>query len=164
MSIKEEKAAKVQEIKEKIDKAKAVILANYTGVTVEEDTELRRKFREADVEYKVYKNTLTSIAAKQSGIEGLDEYLSGPTSFAFGYDDPTAPARILANFAKEHKKLDLKCGMIQGKLLDTDKIKEFASIPPREVLIAKLLGSLKSPLSKFAYLVNAVKEKKEQEA
>ena len=77
MSIKEEKAAKVQEIKEKIDKAKAVILANYTGVTVEEDTELRRKFREADVEYKVYKNTLTSIAAKQSGIEGLDEYLSG---------------------------------------------------------------------------------------
>lgn len=164
MSIKEEKAAKVQEIKEKIDKAKAVILANYTGVTVEEDTELRRKFREAGVEYKVYKNTLTSIAAKQSGIEGLDEYLSGPTSFAFGYDDPTAPARILANFAKEHKKLDLKCGMIQGKLLDTDKIKEFASIPPREVLIAKLLGSLKSPLSKFAYLVNAVKEKKEQEA
>jgi large subunit ribosomal protein L10 len=164
LSIKEEKAAKVQEIKEKIDKAKAVILANYTGVTVEEDTELRRKFREAGVEYKVYKNTLTSIAAKQSGIEGLDEYLSGPTSFAFGYDDPTAPARILANFAKEHKKLDLKCGMIQGKLLDTDKIKEFASIPPREVLIAKLLGSLKSPLSKFAYLVNAVKEKKEQEA
>lgn len=164
MGNREEKQAKVQEIKEKINKAQAIILADYRGLTVEEDTELRRKFREAGVEYRVLKNTLTSIAAKEAGIEGLDQYLSGPTSFAFGYEDPTAPARILNDFAKDHKKLELKGGFVQGKIFDLNMVKELATIPPREVLIAKLLGSIKSPLSNFAYLVNAIKEKKEQEA
>lgn len=164
MGNREEKQAKVQEIKEKINKAQAIIMADYRGLTVEEDTELRRKFREAGVEYRVLKNTLTSIAAKEAGIEGLDQYLSGPTSFAFGYEDPTAPARILNDFAKDHKKLELKGGFVQGKIFDLNMVKELATIPPREVLIAKLLGSIKSPLSNFAYLVNAIKEKKEQEA
>jgi len=164
MSIKEEKQAKVQEIKEKIEKAQAVIFADYRGLTVEEDTELRRKFREAGVEYKVLKNTLTSIAAKEAGIDGLDQFLTGPTSFAFGYNDPTAPARILNDFAKDHKKLELKGGLVQGQIFDLNKVKELATIPPREVLIAKLLGSIKAPLSNFAYLINAIKEKKEQEA
>lgn len=164
MGIREEKEAKVKEIKERIDRAQAVIFADYRGLTVEEDTELRRKFREAGVEYKVLKNTLTSIAAKESGINGIDKFLAGPTSFAFGYDDPTTPARILNDFSKDHKKLELKGGLVQGEIFDAGKIKELATIPPKEVLIAKLLGSIKSPLSNFAYLVNAIKEKKEQEA
>lgn len=164
MAIREEKLAKVQEIKEKLGKAQAVILADYRGLTVEEDTELRRKFREAGVEYKVLKNTLTSKAAEEAGITGLDPYLAGPTSFAFGYEDPTAPARILNDFAKDHKKLELKGGLVQGQIFNVDKVKELATIPPREVLIAKLLGSFKAPLSNFAYLVNAIKEMKESEA
>lgn len=164
MGIKEEKKAKVQEIKERLQKAQAVIFADYRGLTVEEDTELRRKFREAGVEYKVLKNTLTSIAAKEVGIEGIDKFLEGPTSFAFGYDDPTAPARVLNDFAKEHKKLELKGGIVQGEIFDLDRVKELAAIPPREILLAKLLGSFKAPMSNFAYLINAIKEKKEQEA
>jgi Ribosomal protein L10 len=164
MGSRQEKEVKVQEIKEKLEKAQAVIFANYRGLTVEEDTELRRKFREAGVEYKVIKNTLTEIAAKEVGYEGVDKLLAGPTSFAFGYDDPTAPARVINDFAKNHKKLEFKGGIVQGQVFDVDKVKELAAIPPKEVLIAKLLGSIKSPLSNFAYLVNAIKEKKEQEA
>jgi len=158
------KEAKVQEIKSKLEKAEAVILANYQGLNVEEDTELRKKLREAGIEYKVYKNTLTKLAAKKIGIDGIDEYLEGPVSIAIGYEDPTAPARILNNFAKEHKKLELKAGIIQGEIFDTDKIKQLAEIPPREVLLAKLLGSFKAPLSNLAYLLNAIKEKKESES
>lgn len=164
MGIKEEKQAKVQDIKEKLTKAQSVILADYRGLTVEEDTELRRKFREAGVEYKVLKNTLTAKAAKEAGVNGLDGFLAGPTSFAFGYDDPTAPARILNDFARDHKKLELKGGLVQGEIFNLDKVKELALIPPKEVLIAKLLGSFKAPMSNFAYLANAIREKKEQEA
>lgn len=164
MTIREDKEAKVKAIKEKIEKSQAVIFADYRGLSVEEDTELRRKFREANVEYKVLKNTFAGIAAKEAGYEEVDKFLAGPTSFAFGYDDPTVPARIISEFAKANKKLEFKGGIIEGHVFDADKIKEIAAIPPREVLIAKLLGSIKSPLSKFAYVVNAVKEKKEQEA
>ena len=163
MGFKEDKQAKVQEIKEKMLNAQAVIFADYRGLTVEEDTELRRRFREAGVDYKVYKNTLTALAAKEAGALGLEHLLTGPTSSAFGYKDPTAPARILNDFAKDHKKLELKGGYVQGQIFDLDKVKELATIPSKEILIAKLLGSIKSPLSNFAYLVNAIKEKKEQE-
>lgn len=166
MTIREDKQKKVQEIKEKLEKAQAVIMADYKGITVEEDTELRRNLRNAGVEYRVLKNTLTALAAKEIGIEGVGELLSGPTSFAFGYDanDPTAPARIINEFAKAHKKLEFKGGIVQGKVLDAKKVVEFAEIPPKDVLIAKLLGSFKAPLSKFAYLVNAIKEQQEQGA
>jgi large subunit ribosomal protein L10 len=164
LTIREDKQRKVQEIKERLEKAQAVIFTDYRGLTVEEDTELRRKFREAGVEYKVLKNTLTSIAAKEVGITGIDEYLAGPTAYAFAYDDPTAPARVISDFAKTHKNLEFKGGVVQGQVFGLDKVKELASIPPKEVLIAKLLGSFKAPLSNFAYLVNAIKEKKEQEA
>jgi large subunit ribosomal protein L10 len=158
------KQQKVNEITEKIKKSQAVILTSYKGITVEEDTQLRKQLREAGVEYKVIKNTLTSRAAKEAGFEQMDEYLKGPVSVAFGYDDPTAPARILADFAKNHDSIELKAGIVQGKFFDSAKINELSKIPPKEVLIAKLLGSLKSPLSKFVYVVNAIKEKKEQEA
>ncbi|HBM79908.1 MAG: 50S ribosomal protein L10 [Clostridiales bacterium] len=161
MAVKEEKKAVVQNIKEKFDKAQTVVFADYRGLTVQEDTELRRKFREAGVEYKVLKNTLTSIAAKEAGAPDINKFLSGPTSFAFGYDDLIEPARVLRNFIKEHKKMEIKGAIVKGKIYDADKVNELAAIPPREVLIAKLLGSFKAPLSKFAYLVNAIKEQKE---
>lgn len=161
---RELKEAKVQEIKSKLEKAQAVILADYQGLNVEEDTELRKKLREAGVEYKVYKNTLAILALKEIGIEGLDEFLKGPVSMAISYDDPTAPARVLNDFAKDHKKLELKAGLVQGEVYDLDKVKKLAAIPSREVLLAKLLGSFKAPLSNLAYLLNAVKEKKESES
>ncbi|AKA71401.1 50S ribosomal protein L10 [Clostridium scatologenes] len=157
------KEAKVLEIKEKMEKAQGIIFAQYQGLTVEEDTVLRSKLREAGVEYKVYKNTLTTLAAKELGLGEIESVLQGPLSVAFGYEDPTAPARILNDFAKDHKKLELKGGIVQGEIFDADKVKQLATIPPKEVLIAKLLGSFKAPLSNLAYLLNAIKEKKESE-
>ena len=97
-------------------------------------------------------------------MEGITEFLEGPVSIAFGYEDATAPARILNDFAKDHKKLELKAGIVEGEVYDKEKIEQLASIPSKEVLIAKLLGSIKSPLSNLAYLLNAIKEKKEAES
>lgn len=156
------KEAKVVEIKEKMSKAQGMIFAKYQGLTVEEDTELRKRLREAGVDYKVYKNTLTSMAATELEITGLDSILEGPTSVAFGYEDPTVPAKVLNDFAKEHKALELKGGVVQGKFFNEAEVKVLATIPSRDVLIAKFLGSIKSPLSNFAYLLNAIKEQKEQ--
>lgn len=153
----------VAEITEKFQKSTAAILVDYRGLKVEELTELRKQFREAGVEYKVYKNTLMRMAAKNAGMEELVESLVGPNAVAFSYDDPIAPARIADNFAKDHKKLELKVGVVEGAFYNEDQIKELASIPAREVLIAKLLGSLKAPVSNFAYLVKAIAEKKEAE-
>ncbi|MDY3828436.1 MAG: 50S ribosomal protein L10 [Clostridium sp.] len=161
---REIKEAKVAEIKEKLEKAQTVVLASYQGLTVEEDTQLRKNLREAGIEYKVYKNTLVTRAAKELGIEGISEYLNGPVSMAFGYEDVTAPARILNDFAKDHKKLELKAGLVEGEIYDKAKLEKLASIPSKEVLIAKLLGSIKSPLSNFAYLLSAIKDKKEAES
>lgn len=160
---RELKEAKVLEIKEKMEKAQGIIFAKYQGLTVEQDTELRKTLREAGVEYKVYKNTLTALAAKELGFDAIESVLEGPLSVAFGYEDPTAPARILNDFAKDHKKLELKGGIVQGEIFDAEKVEQLAKIPPKEVLIAKLLGSFKAPISNFAYLVNAIKEKKESE-
>lgn len=153
------KEAKVKEIKEKLEKAEAVILSSYQGLNVEEDTELRKKLREAGVEYKVYKNSLVTLAAKELGIDGIVQFLEGPVSIAMAYDDPTAPARILNDFAKNHKKLELKAGIVQGAVYDQAKVQELATIPPKDVLIAKLLGSLKAPMSNLVYLLNAIAEK-----
>ena len=158
------KEAKVAEIREKLEKAQAIVLADYQGLTVEEDTALRKTLREAGVEYKVYKNNLVTLAAKELGIEGLDSYLEGPVSIAFGYEDATAPARVLHAFAKDHKKLELKAGMVDGTVYDKAQVEKLATIPSKEVLIAKLLGSFKAPLSNVAYLLNAIKEKKESES
>ena len=157
------KEVKVAEIKEKLEKAQAVVLAKYQGLTVEEDTLLRKNLREAGVEYKVYKNTLVTLAAKELGIEGIAEYLEGPVSIAFGYDDVTAPARILNDFAKDHKALELKAGIVDGELYDSAKIQQLATIPSKEVLIAKLLGSIKSPISSFARVLSAIADSKGNE-
>jgi large subunit ribosomal protein L10 len=158
---REVKQVKVLEIKEKLQKAQGVIFSKYQGLTVEEDTELRKKLREAGVEYKVYKNSLTVIAAKELGLDGIESHLVGPLSVALGYEDPTAPARILNEFAKTHKKLELRAGIVQGEIFDAEKVAKLASIPPKNILIAKLLGSFKAPLSNFAYLLNSIKESKE---
>lgn len=158
------KEAKVLEIREKLEKAQAVVLASYQGLTVEEDTALRKSLREAGVEYKVYKNSLVTLAAKELGMDGIAEYLEGPVSIAFGYEDATAPARVLHTFAKDHKKLELKAGIVDGVVYNKAEVEKLATIPSKEVLIAKLLGSFKAPLSNLAYLLNAIKEKKESES
>lgn len=155
------KEAKVAEIKEKLEKAQGVVLSQYQGLNVEDDTLLRKNLREAGVEYKVYKNTLVILAARELGIEGIVAHLQGPISIAFGYEEPTAAARILNEFAKTHKKLELKAAIIQGQVFDGAQVNELASIPPRNVLIAKLLGSFKAPISNLAYVLNSIKEQKE---
>ena len=158
------KEAKVAEIKEKLQKSQAVILSDYQGLTVEEDTQLRKNLRTEGIEYKVYKNTLVILAAKELGFESITKYLEGPVSIAFGYEDATSAARVLNDFAKDHKKLELKAGIVDGEVFDKDKIEQLASIPSKEVLIAKLLGSIKAPLSNLAYLLSAIKDKKEAES
>lgn len=160
---REVKEAKVKEIKEKMEKAQSIIFAKYQGLSVEEDTKLRKNLREAGVEYKVYKNTLATLAAKQLGFDEAGSVFSGPISIAFGYDDPAAPARVLNDFSKAHNMLELKGGIVQGEMFDLDKVKYLATIPPKDVLIAKLLGSFKAPLSNFVYLLDAITEKQKSQ-
>lgn len=155
------KEAKVAEIKEKLQKAQGVVLSQYQGLNVEDDTLLRKNLREAGVEYKVYKNTLVILAARELGIEGIVTHLKGSISIAFGYEEPTVAARVLNEFAKTHKKLELKAGIIQGEIFDAAQVNQLASIPPRNVLLAKLLGSFKAPISNLAYVLNSIKEQKE---
>ena len=156
------KSEVVSEIVEKLQKSSAAVVVDYKGLTVEEVTELRKKMREAGVDYKVYKNTLVRRAAKEVGIEQFnDELLVGTNAIAFGYDDPVAPARILKGFMDSHPKMKLKMGIVEGAFYDESKIVEMANIPSREVLIAKLLGSLKAPVSNFAYLIDAIAKKAE---
>lgn len=157
---KQIKETLVNEIIEKIQKSKSVILVNYQGITVEKDTELRKRLRNAGIEYKVYKNTMVSRAAKALEIEGLDPYLEGPVSIAFGYENETGAAKILSDFAKESKKLELKAAYVDGIVYDAEGTVKLASIPSKEVLIGKFLGSIKSPLSNLVYLLNAVAESK----
>ena len=158
------KSQVVSEIVEKLEKSSSAIVVDYKGLTVEEVTELRKKMREAGVEYKVYKNSLVTRAANELGLGDVVQYLEGPVSIAFGYEDATAPARVLNNFAKDHKKLELKAGIVDGIVYDKAGVEKLATIPSKEVLIAKLLGSFKAPLSNFAYLINAIKDKKESES
>lgn len=161
---RELKEAKVAEIREKMEKAKTVVLAKYQGNNAEEDTTLRKSLREAGVEYKIYKNSLVNLAAKELGFEDLTQYLEGPVAIAFGYEDATTASRVLNDFAKGHKTFELIAGVVEGTVYDTETINKIANIPSREVLVAKLLGSFKAPLSNLAYLLNAIKEQKEQEA
>lgn len=156
----ENKKVKVEEIREKFSNAKSAILVDYRGLTVDEATELRSKFREAGVEYKVYKNNLMKLAIKESSFEGLTADLSGPSAVAFGYEDPVTPAKIVKDFAKEHKNLELKAGVVEGEYYDNIKIIEIADIPSREVLLSRLVGSFQAPVSNFAFLIKNIAEKK----
>ena len=159
------KSQVVAEIVEKLQKSSSTIVVDYKGLTVEEVTELRKKMREAGVEYKVYKNTVRRAAQEVGITEFNDELLVGTNAIAFGYEDPIAPARVIKDFMEAHPKVKLKMGVVEGEFYNEAQIVEFANIPPREVLLAKLLGSLKAPMSNFVYLVDAlVKEKEGQEA
>ncbi len=150
----QQKKGVVKELSEKIKAAKAIVLADYRGLTVEQDTELRNALRKAGVEYKVVKNTLTSLAMEENGLNDLNAYLSGPTSIAMSDSDLVAPAKVMSEYAKKYEKLDLKAGVVEGKIIDVDNIKRLADLPPREVLIAKVLGGFNAPISGLVNVLN----------
>ena len=149
----------VEEISAGIKDAQSVVLVDYRGLTVEQDTELRKQLREAGVTYKVYKNTMMNFAFKGTDFEGIAPYLNGPSAMAFSNTDATAPARVLAEFAKKAPKLEIKAGVVEGTVYDAKGMQAIASIPSREVLISKLLGSLQSPITNFARVMNQLAEK-----
>ena len=150
----------VDEIRERLGRTKSVVLVDSRGLTVDQDTALRKSLRKAGgIDYKVYKNTMMSIAIKDTDFAGLEEYLSGPTAVAFSYDDATAAAAQISKHLKGMPNLEFKASAIEGEIYDANSTKAIADIPPREVLIAKLLGSFKSPLSSFARVINAIAEK-----
>ena len=153
------KAPIIDEIKGYVDKASAAVLVDYRGLTVEEDTRLRKALREAGVVYKVYKNTYLKRAFEGSVFTELNQHLEGPTAIAFGIDDATAPARVIAEFAKKAPKLEFKAGVVEGVYYDVKGIEKIALIPSRETLISKLLGSLQSPVANLARVLKQIAEK-----
>ena len=155
----EQKQVIVNEIKEKLAKAASVVVVDARGLTVEEDTKLRKTLREAGVDYKVYKNTMVTLAVKDTEFEGLTQYLEGPSAFAFSYGEATTAAGILDKAAKDLKNLEFKAGVIEGTVYDAAGMKAVAGIPSREVLLSKLLGSFKSPISAFSRVIKQVAEK-----
>lgn len=149
----------VEEISAGIKDAQSVVLVDYRGLTVEQDTELRKKLREAGVVYKVYKNTMMNFAFKGTDFEGLAPYLNGPSAMAYSTEDATAPARVLAEFAKNAKALEIKAGVVEGNVYDAKGMEAISTIPSREVLISRLLGSMQSPMANFARVINQIAEK-----
>lgn len=151
----------VDEISELLKDAKSAVLVDYRGLTVEQDTNLRKQLREAGVVYKVYKNTMINFAVKGTEYEELSKHLEGPTAIAISKEDATAPARVLYNFSKEVEALELKAGIVEGTYYDNEGIKLIATIPSREELLSKLLGSLQSPITNFARVIKQIAEKQE---
>lgn len=152
----ENKKAMVKQLTERLQNAQVGVLADYRGLTVEQDTELRRKLREANVEYTVLKNSIIRFAAKEVGLEDLDSVLEGPTAIATSNDDVISPAKVLCDFAKGNDLLEIKAGFVEGKVISIDEVKQYASIPSKEVLISKMMGSLQSPISKLARTLQAI--------
>lgn len=162
----DEKKQIVSEVKGKLEKASSVVLVDYKGINVEDVTELRKRFREAGVDYKVYKNTLFKRAAEELGIESLNEFLEGTTAFAFSQEDAVAPARTINQFLKDYPKspISVKVGIVENAFMDDKSIKALGDLPSREVLLAMLLGGLQGTVRNLAYMLNSIKEKKEEEA
>ncbi len=170
------KQAVVAELKEQMTSAKGVVVTSYRGLTVAQDTQLRRELREAGVTYHVVKNTMMRIAAKEAGLDGLADHLEGTTAMAFS-DDAVAPAKVICNFIKKNKLentevLTIKVGIVEGKVIDEKEVKALASLPSREELIAKLLGSMNAPIAntvgvlqgvirKAVYVLDAIRAQKE---
>lgn len=154
----------VDEISELLNGAQSAVVVDYRGLTVEEDTKLRKELREAGVTYKVYKNTMINFAIKGTDFESLAPHLEGPTAIAVSKEDATAPARVLYKFAKEAEALELKAGVVEGVYYDADGIKAVASIPSREELLSKFLGSIQSPITNFARVIKQIAEKQEENA
>ena len=170
--IRPEKVAKIAELKELISTSKCTVLVDFRGLTVAQDTELRRKMREAGVHYNVVKNTLLRIVAQEAGIEGLEPVLEQNTAIAVSPEDPVAVAKVVCDFAKTNDKLKVKVGILDGKVISAEEVKAVASLPPKEVLIAKVLGSMQAPISGFVnvlqgtirnvvYALDAVRKAKE---
>lgn len=162
-AVLDSKVALVNEIKEKFTNSQSSVVVEYRGLTVAEVTELRRALRAEGVEFKVYKNSMSQRAAEAAGFNGLVDQLTGPNAIAFS-DDAVAPSRVLAKFAKTHEKLVLKAGIVEGKEVSLDTIKELASLPGREGLLSMLLSCLKAPIRKVACVTKAVAEAKESGA
>lgn len=169
------KKDKVEKLTVKFKDAKSIVLADYRGLTVEQDTNLRKAMRESDIEYSVIKNSITRFAAKETGYEDLDEHLSGPTALAISFQDPVAPSKVLSKYAKEYKVLEIKAGIVEGNIVDVEEIKAIASLPSREELVARVVGGLSGPLygivsvlnaniRGLAVALNAIAEKKQAEA
>ena len=148
----------VREISEMINGAQSVVVVDYRGLTVAEDTQLRKQLREAGVSYKVYKNTLVNRAVEGTEFESLRDSLEGPNAFAVSTEDATAPARVLAEFAKKAPNLEIKAGVVEGTFYDAEGMKAIASVPSREVLLSKLLGSIQSPITNLARVLNQIAE------
>lgn len=149
----------VEEISENLKDAKSAVVVDYRGLTVEQDTELRKKLREAGVVYKVYKNTMINFAIKGTDFESLAPHLEGPTAIAISKEDATAPARVLYEFSKSAEALQLKAGVVEGTYYDEAGIKVIATIPSREELLSKFLGSIQSPVANFARVIKQIAEK-----
>ena len=172
MVIRPEKVAMIAELKKTMASAKGVVLTDYRGIKVAQDTKLRRKMREAGVEYSVIKNNMASIAAKEAGIEGLDGYLKGPLAMVSSDKDPVVAAKLISEFIKENRIMEIKGGLVEGKVIDAEGVKSLANLPSREVLLARLLGSMQSPITGFVtvlqgnirnlvYALDAVRQQKE---
>lgn len=150
----------VQEISEHVKDAQSVVIVDYRGLTVAEDTELRKQLREAGITYKVYKNTLMNFAFKDTEFESLAPVLEGPSAIAISTTDATAPARVLSKFAKNAPALEIKAGVVEGTFYDADGMKAIAAVPSREELLSKFLGSIQSPISNLARVLNQIAESK----
>lgn len=150
----------VSEIKEKFDNSNSAVVVEYRGLTVQQVTALRRQLRDENVEFKVYKNTMTRRAAEESGYTDLMPALVGPNAIAFS-EDAVAPSRVLAKFAKKNKALVIKSGVVEGKVVDYETLKELSELPNKEGMIAMLLGALQSPLRDFAWAMKQISEQKE---
>ena len=150
----------IKEIHDKVVKAKSMVLVDARGLSVLDDTKLRKTLREADVDYKVYKNTMINFAVKETDSEGLAQYLEGPTAVAFSYDEATKAANLINKMMKDMPNLEFKAGMVDGVIYDAQGMAIIADIPSREVLLSRLLGSFKSPISSFARVINSLAEEK----
>lgn len=157
----EQKQVIVNEIKQKLEKATSAVLVDSRGLTVEQDTRLRKTLREAGVDYKVYKNTMMRFAIKDTDFASLDPHLEGPSTLAICYEDPTVAAGILNKFKSEAKALEFKAGVIEGTYYDTNGMSMVADIPSKEVLLSKLLGSIQAPIGSFARVIKAIAEQGE---
>ncbi|NLS44822.1 MAG: 50S ribosomal protein L10 [Firmicutes bacterium] len=171
--IKPEKIAAVKEIKAKLEESQGIILVDYRGLNVGSLTSIRRKLDESKAEFRIVKNTLTSIAAEESGFGDLKEYLVGPTAIAFAYEDPTEVAGILNNFTREFRELSIKGGMLLGKVISADQVLSLALLPPRDIMLGRVAATFAAPISGFAralsgimtnfvYAVDAVRRQKEE--
>lgn len=162
-SILEQKQHIVGEISDKLKNSVSTIVVDYRGLDVSEVTELRKQLREAGVDFKVYKNTMVRRAAEEAGLEGLNEFLTGPNAIAFSSEDVVTPAKILNSFAKEHEALEIKAGVIEGTLTSVEDVKAIAELPNREGLLSMLLSVLQAPMRNFALATKAVADQKEEQ-